>query len=365
MKNKRRKRILFVIGCLSSGGAERQLSGLSNMLCEDYDITIVTWIDFDDHYALDSRIKRVRIGYGKSKVRKLIGVMTYILTNSFDCVISYSQEDNLLALAPLCLKFGVKAIASERNYKGGEGTFVQKLLFNIFYKRATYIVPNSYSQGLYISGQTCFKDKIRVITNYTDLSVYHPKYKPKTSTIKFGVFARFAVQKNFRRVAKAISIAKKNTDTPFEIHWHGKMHSFGKPNQGYLEFKSLIEEYQLQECIFLQDHVSNVADEMIKYDAIMLFSLSEGFSNVLSEAICCGLPVLASDISDNSIMVQNAINGYLIDPYNVDQMAATIVKFLSLTDEEKLEMGHRSREIAENLFNKDDFRRKYIQLIEN
>ena len=104
---------------------------------------------------------------------------------------------------------------------------------------------------------------------------------------------------------------------------------------------------------------------MTKYDAIMLLSLSEGFSNVLSEAICCGLPVVASDVSDNYIMVKDSQNGYLVDPLNIGQMATTIMKFLSLPNEERIEMGYRSRDIAEKLFSKDDFRSKYVQLIEN
>lgn len=361
----KKKNILFVIGCLSSGGAERQLSGLANMLCDDYDITIATWVDFDDHYKLDPRIKRVRISWGKSKILKLINVMIYVLIHKSDCVISYSQEDNLLALTPLLLKPKVKAIASERNYMSGKGSLVEKLLFRFLYRRAAYIVPNSYSQGEYIKSVTPFGEKIRVITNYTDTSLYKPIKKEPSDVVKFGVFARFAEQKNYRRFAEAISIVKSQIDVPFEVHWYGKMKSFGVDNPGCSEFKFLIDKYGLNNCIHLHNHVADVANEMIKYDAIILMSLREGFSNVISEAICCGLPVLASDVSDNSVMVEHGHNGFLTNPLSVDQMAATIEKFILLSSEEKKVMGNNSRVKAESLFNKDSFVAQYIDLIED
>lgn len=361
----KKKNILFVIGCLSSGGAERQLSGLANMLCDDYDITIVTWVDFDDHYKLDSRIKRVRISWGRTKILKLINVMLFVLKHKYDCVISYSQEDNLLALTPLLLKPKVKAIASERNYMSGKGTMVEKLLFRFLYRRAAYIVPNSYSQGEYIKSVTSFGEKVRVITNYTDTTLYKPKKHEPSSIIRFGVFARFAEQKNYRRFADAINILKNRASKPFEVHWYGKMKSFGIDNPGYSEFKLLIEKYGLSDIIHLHDHVADVANEMVKYDAIILMSLREGFSNVISEAICCGLPVLASDVSDNSVMVEHGYNGFLTNPLSVNQMATNIENFLLLSSEGKEVMGNNSRLKAESLFNKESFVSKYIHLIDS
>ena len=36
-------KILFIISSLGSGGAERVLSNLANVLCEKYDVTIATF----------------------------------------------------------------------------------------------------------------------------------------------------------------------------------------------------------------------------------------------------------------------------------------------------------------------------------
>ena len=136
-------------------------------------------------------------------------------------------------------------------------------------------------------------------------------------------------------------------------------------NPDYLRFCELIEKYRLSDRIFAHDNTQNVAKEIEKYDVLCLPSLFEGFSNSLSEYICCGRPVLASDVSDNSLMVKDGDNGFLFDPENVDSIAAAFSKFFVLSKEEKARMGIRSREIAESLFKKERFIDSYISLIES
>ena len=85
----------------------------------------------------------------------------------------------------------------------------------------------------------------------------------------------------------------------------------------------------------------------------------------MSEAICSGLPILASDVSDNSVMTHDGVNGFLFDPYNVESMANAIIRYLSLSIEEQNKMAIKSREIAITLFDKEEFVNKYISLIES
>ena len=99
-------------------------------------------------------------------------------------------------------------------------------------------------------------------------------------------------------------------------------------------------------------------------DVMCLPSLFEGFSNSLSESICCGKPVLASNISDNPIIVRDGVNGFLFNPTDVDDMANSIKKMLDLSDDERIEMGNRSRSHALSLFNLEKFTNDYVEIIE-
>lgn len=360
-----KKSLTFLIGGLSSGGAEHQLSILCNLLADDYDISIVTWVDFEDHYKLDKRINRVHIAPHKNRYIKTLKVMRYILCCKSDVVISYSNKAGVYALIPLLFRRNIKAIASERNYKDKEGTFTELLLYRLLYYRADYIVPNSFAQGKYIAEKTKFGNKVKPITNYTDVSQYSFSPIHENKPIRIGIFGRYAQQKNYIRFAQAIAIVKEKTSIPFEVDWYGKKYVFNDVSKNYREFQSKIDELSLTDIIHLHDHISNVAERMKEFDAICLMSIREGFSNVISEAICSARPVLAGDVSDNSIMVHDGVNGFLVNPMDIDSMAAGIIKFLNLPFEKKKEMGKESRRIAEQLFNADEFRNKYIALIEN
>lgn len=102
---------------------------------------------------------------------------------------------------------------------------------------------------------------------------------------------------------------------------------------------------------------------MPTFDAICLPSFFEGFSNTISEAICCGHPVICSDVSDNSLMVKEGENGLLFDPKNIESMSQAIISFYNLPYEKVIEMSANSRRIAEALFDKEKFVNSYVRII--
>ena len=135
------------------------------------------------------------------------------------------------------------------------------------------------------------------------------------------------------------------------------------PNPYYLDFSSIINKRKIQEYIELRNHTKEVSKSINQCNAICLPSLFEGFSNSISEAIACGKPIIASNVSDNYVMVENQTNGFLFNPYDVNDMAQTIIKYLNLSSVEKQLMGENSRKKAEKLFNLEQFTQQYIRLI--
>ena len=360
------KRITCFINSLTSGGAERQILLLAGLLADEgYQVTLATFGDVPDLHVVPDNVNRARIAEGKGKVSKLLGILSYFCRVKTDCVISFGQRENLFCLIPLLFRKRIKVIAGERNFTINRPDRTERYLLDWFYKRADYVVPNSFSQRKHIVDlHPEYDSKVVTITNYTDVEKYRPGERSLNPYRKIAIFCRYDKQKNYERFAHAVALLKQKFDYPFQIHWYGDMKRMNVANQDYLKFKRLIAELDVADKLKLHDHVLNVKDEMIQYDIIALPSLYEGFSNSISEAICCGIPMVVSNVSDNPVMVHDGINGYLCDPYDISSIASALESILRLTDKELTQMGRESRKIAESLFDKNKFRDSYIKLIE-
>lgn len=363
-------KIVFFINTLSSGGAEHQLCELANGLAEyGYDVTITTFGDVQDHYKLSPLVKRLRIAPYKTNTIKMLAIWKYFLTVKTDWVISFGQRESRYCLEALRFRSRqrVHIIAGERNTTIGMPSIHEKKLMKKLYRRADFIVPNSYAQRKHIiEVEPKYNSKTITITNYTDLSAYTPTPLPNNDSLQIGVFGRYNPQKNCLRFVEAINILKHKTDQKFVIEWYGNQ-SFKdmEPNPHYVMMKNKVEENGLKDCILLNDHVKNVASIMPRFDAICLPSLWEGFSNSISEAICCGKPCLVSNVADNGVMVRDGVNGFLFDPKDENDIAKAFLKYFTLSVKEKQSMGNASRERAQELFDKESFLNAYIKLIES
>lgn len=361
------KNITFFICSLGSGGAEHQLTTLAHFLLErNYNIQIVTFAKEQDHYPLSTKIKRIRLGIGKGKLAQMFDIWHFFLDLKTDVVISFGQRENLFCLFPLLFRKGIKVIAGDRNTTYGKPSTIEKLLHHFFYRRATWIVPNSYAQGNYIKKQApLFADKVKTIINYTDTSTYVAKPLPQNNPVRFGMFCRYNPQKNYERFAYAVKQVIDLGYTNFIIDWYGNTKlKASLSNPHYDRLVALVHELQIANVLHLHDKISNVADEMSNCDAIILPSLFEGFSNTISEAISCGRPVLCGSVADNGVMIEDGKNGFLFNPECIGEIAESIRKFLVLSEQDKIEMALFSRKKAEELFSKEKFISSYISLIE-
>lgn len=362
-------KICFFINTLSSGGAERQLCYLANFLNEKgHAISIVTYGDLDDHYSLNNGVERIHIYPEKHNIIKLWGIFRFFFDSKHDAVISFCQQNNLLSCLSLIFNSIPMLIVGERNYTIGAPNFKEKILFKYLYKRAKAIVPNSLSQARHIEQYfPLLKNKTIVITNYTDTSVFNSQHKNKgdINSLRICVIARYSSQKNYKRLALCAHRLNQ-LGYKFIIDWHGRnTDDSGKYLKSYTELCSIIKEHSLDDVFKLHGSTSNIAELLHHYDVFCLPSIYEGFSNALSEAISSGLPILASNVSDNSLMVKEGINGFLFNPESEDDMEKAFISLFSTSKNKLFDMGIASRQIAESLFNKESFVNSYLNIINN
>ncbi|MBQ8767532.1 MAG: glycosyltransferase family 4 protein [Clostridia bacterium] len=99
--------------------------------------------------------------------------------------------------------------------------------------------------------------------------------------------------------------------------------------------------------------------------AVILPSYHEGMANVLLEGASSGRPILASVIPGCQETFDEGITGFGFRVKNAQSIKEAIDKFLSLSNEQKCEMGKKGREKMEKQFNRNIVINKYLTMINN
>ena len=83
-----------------------------------------------------------------------------------------------------------------------------------------------------------------------------------------------------------------------------------------------IDDCQLNDRVILAGQQKDVESYLLKSKIFAFTSSSEGFPNVIGEAMSAGLPVVAYDcIAGPSDMIEDGINGYLIPLFDKNRYA--------------------------------------------
>ena len=81
------------------------------------------------------------------------------------------------------------------------------------------------------------------------------------------------------------------------------------------------------------------------------------------EAMAIGRPVIATNVPGCNNLIQNGVNGFLVESKNEVDLHKTILKFNDLSYNQKLLMGKNSRNIIEKSFDINNVLYKYLNLI--
>jgi glycosyltransferase involved in cell wall biosynthesis len=92
-------------------------------------------------------------------------------------------------------------------------------------------------------------------------------------------------------------------------------------------------------------------------DVMVLSSLSEGFPNVVGEALACGIPTIATNVGDVSLLIQTETQ--IVPPNDVDNLVLALQRLLALSSQERKAIGQESRERILSSYSLSLMRKKY------
>ncbi len=129
--------------------------------------------------------------------------------------------------------------------------------------------------------------------------------------------------KRFKHAIEAVRIAEDNGVSV-------RLHVFGRgPKHDQLQ--RVIGRESLHDKVQLAGYTSKPAAEMARASFLLMTSKREGFGLVLVEAMSQGCVPIAYDIAYGpSEIITDGVNGFLVEPGNVDELGSAIVKFVKM-----------------------------------
>lgn len=122
-------------------------------------------------------------------------------------------------------------------------------------------------------------------------------------------------------------------------------------------------EEMVDENILIKGVVSNVEEYLRASDLLVLPSLAEGMSNVILEAMATGLPVVTTNVSSNPEIINNGINGILLDINDKSGIKENILRLLN-DDIFNNELGQNAKAKIDKNFSIGIVAEKYIELFQ-
>jgi len=159
------------------------------------------------------------------------------------------------------------------------------------------------------------------IYNPIDPELENIEVQYNSSSKKIISVGRLTFQKNFELL---VDVAKLVLDKHKDYTWH--IYGSGEME---IAIQEKIDENYLTDRLILMGQANNLYSLYNEYKMMVMTSRYEGFPMTLLEGMACKLPLISFDIQTgpNEIIVDNH-NGFLIEPFDIEKMAADIEKLI-------------------------------------
>lgn len=354
-KESDKKRIVFFIGSLQLGGAERVLSILANsLIILKYEVTIILYYDREICYELNNDIKIIEIEKetkSSSYFTNMLFLRKYIQRNA-DIVVSFLTVFNIFSILTT-FNLHIPIIVSNRsdpNYEPRKRRL--RMLRNFLYRFSSKIIVQTTSAKRYFPFS--LQDKIVEIANPISGTLVKGEALLQEKEKKIVAVGRLIQSKNQLLLINAFTrIANKYAD--YELHIYGDG-----------EYKAILEkqinDLNMSDRIILMGEEKNIFDKIKNADVFVLTSNYEGMPNSLLEAMCLGLPVVATRVAGAEDFIVSGENGLLVDCNDQQGVELSLEQLLD-NPKQKETIAKNAVEIYEEL-RESQIINKWIKVLE-
>ena len=328
-------KLVFLIGKYGTGGKERQLTEIINKLSkESYEIHL--FMKNDSSYYFNT-IKRKLASYysldkGNFNFLDIIQLKRFINNIKPDVVFTFSK---LLSHFSWIIK-GI-SFNKFRLINGSIRDAPVELSFHMKFEKRMYsiyneVVANSKA-GLNAYNQAGKKGRYVLYNGFVSNRI--PKSSISQLKQKLKIDGRFMIvmvasmgetkdQTTFIHAAREVLLIDSNTQ--FFLIGDGLKKS---------QYKRLVKSLNIRKNVFFTGEIDNVESYLKVADLSVLTSSpwhGEGISNSVMESMACGTPVIASDNGGTKEIIEDGVNGFLIQNGDYQSLASKILLLIKNND---------------------------------
>jgi len=206
--------------------------------------------------------------------------------------------------------------------------------------------------------------KMIVISNGFDLSAFKPDPSARLAvrkelglseeTLIIGLIGRYDPVKDH---SNFIHAAEHLSNIVPEVHFLLCGDGINWSNQDLvkcIKSTNIVDQFHL---LGRRDDISKITAAL---DIACNTSYSEGFPNVIGEAMACGVPCVVTDVGDSAFIVGNT--GKVVPPRNPEALVDAWLELINMGPEGRRQLGESARRRIQDNFNIDLIAKKYEKI---
>ena len=349
-------KIIILCRSLCAGGAERQLVELAKGLRSGgNDVMVVLFYGGGELegelQAADVNIMTLNKRGRWDAYANIVRLARIIKHFRPDILHGYMPSANIVSVimklfcSKLKVVWGVRSSYMDLSHYDLTARILYKLEPKLSHFADTVIV-NSHAGYKHAVKSGYHAKKLVVIQNGIDTESFCPNREAgkrvraelgvNDDEILIGIVARFDPLKDHELFLRAASlVSMKRPDARYVCIGDG-------PAEYRDMLKERAKELGVSHAVIWAGARNDMSDIYNAIDLVVNASYCEGFSNVIGEAMSCGVPCVVTDVGDSAEIVGDC--GYVVPPKDPERLTDAIMRILSLQLGGLREMGLRGRE---------------------
>lgn len=368
-------RIVHLITGLGTGGAEMMLYRLlSRMVHDRFAPTVISLSDeatlIERFEALGISVQVIGMKPGKpsfTSIRKLIRAVRNLKP---DMIQGWMYHGNMAALlSAACSSYKLPVIWNVRQSlysleyeKKGTAAIIRAGCYLSKYPQR--IIYNSKTSAEQHEKIGYLRAKRALIPNGFETDIFKPSMDARAAVRKelniqndspvVGLIGRYHPMKDHANFIQAAAIqTKRHPSTHFIM-------AGAQVNENNRTLLRHIGDFNLQSRFHLLGERTDISSITAALDIASSSSYTEGFPNVVGEAMACGVPCVITDVGDSAWIVGDT--GKVVPPRNAEALAKACIELIDMGAERRMILGNHARQrILEN-FSIEAIVRRYEQL---